>query len=428
MPVISSGNLEIDYSDDGHGPPVVLIHSSVSGNRQWRALTEALTDRYRVLAPNMYGYGGTTPWPAAAPQSLFAQAQIVLAVCEQLGEPVHLVGHSFGGTVALKAATLLGPRVGRMVLLEPNPIYLLEQEGRTAAYLEARDLRDYVKCFGALGEWDRVAERFADYWIGDGAWDAMPEKRRAAFVEASAAQLPRVGRGYGRADDRRAVPGPHLSHAGRQRRLDATADPGDRRDPRGRVPAVVVPHDRRGRPHGAAHPAGRDQSDGAGVPGRLVERRREPLANRHRERIDVAELGERPDHHATDAVARVAAGLGDGVEQRTQACLVLAARERLEAQPRHGRSVRIGRELAARQQSVGLAVVLHRLEQLERLGLPPVGEQDAGELDAHVGARRVELDRLAQRLLVARLEQRVGGLGLRGSRRSARRRPAAVLR
>ena len=176
--------LKIDFTDQGHGPPVVLLHSSVSGNRQWRSLTEALADRYRVLAVNLYGYGGTTPWPGTAPQSLFAQAQIVLAACEGVGEPVHLVGHSFGGTVALKAATLLGPRVGRMVLLEPNPIYLLKQEGRTAAYLEARDLRDYVKCFGALGEWDRVAARFADYWIGDGAWDAMPEKRRAAFVEA----------------------------------------------------------------------------------------------------------------------------------------------------------------------------------------------------------------------------------------------------
>ncbi len=97
MPVISSGTLEIDYSDEGHGPPVVLIHSSVSGNRQWRSLTDSLTDRYRVLAPNLYGYGGTTPWPDVAPQSLFAQAQIVLAVCEGLGEPVHLVGHSFGG-------------------------------------------------------------------------------------------------------------------------------------------------------------------------------------------------------------------------------------------------------------------------------------------------------------------------------------------
>jgi len=74
MPVISSRTLEIDYSDEGHGPPVILIHSSVSGNRQWRSLTDSLTDRYRVLAPNLYGYGGTTPWPDVAPQSLFAQA------------------------------------------------------------------------------------------------------------------------------------------------------------------------------------------------------------------------------------------------------------------------------------------------------------------------------------------------------------------
>jgi pimeloyl-ACP methyl ester carboxylesterase len=184
MPVLSKGGLRIEHSDEGHGPPVVLIHSSVSGNRQWRSLTDALTDRYRVLAVNLYGYGETTQWPGEAPQSLYAQAQLILAVCEEAGAPVHLVGHSFGATVALKAATLLDFRVGRMVLLEPNPMYLLKQAGRMPAFLEARELRDHVKCFGALGDWRSVAERFADYWIGDGAWNAMPEKRRAAFVES----------------------------------------------------------------------------------------------------------------------------------------------------------------------------------------------------------------------------------------------------
>lgn len=183
MPVLSKGGLRIEHTDEGQGPPVVLIHSSVSGNRQWRLLTEALTDRYRVLAVNLYGYGETTPWPPEATQSLYAQAQLILAVCEEAGTPVHLVGHSYGGTVALKAATLLGPRVGSLVLLEPNPIYLLKQQGKAEAFLEARELRDHVKCFGALNDWTRVAERFADYWLGDGAWSAMPEKRRAAFVE-----------------------------------------------------------------------------------------------------------------------------------------------------------------------------------------------------------------------------------------------------
>lgn len=186
MPVLVRGSLEIDHTDDGRGRPVVLIHSSVSGNRQWRALTEALKDRYRVLAINLFGYGQTTPWPATAPQSLYAQASLILALCEELAPPIHLVGHSFGGSVALKAARLLGRRVGSLVLLEPNPFYLLKQSGRTRAFMESRELRDHVKCFGSLGDWRRVAERFADYWLGDGSWSAMSEKRRAAFADSVA--------------------------------------------------------------------------------------------------------------------------------------------------------------------------------------------------------------------------------------------------
>lgn len=184
MPVLSNGRVQIDHSDDGHGETVVLIHSSVSGNRQWRSLVGALEDRHRVIAVNLFGYGETTPWPAGAPQSLYAQSQLVLALCEALDGPIHLVGHSFGGSVALKTAELLGPRIGRLVLLEPNPFHLLRQHGRLEAFQEACALRDHVKYFGALGDWPRVAQRFADYWLGDGSWSRMPDKRRAAFAES----------------------------------------------------------------------------------------------------------------------------------------------------------------------------------------------------------------------------------------------------
>lgn len=184
MPVLSKGSLKIDHTDDGQGQPVVLIHSSVSANRQWRPLSDSLKDRYRVLAINLFGYGETTSWPGNSPQSLYAQAQLILALCEELDSPIHLVGHSFGGSVALKAAVLLGPQLGSLILLEPNPFYLLRQGGRTHAFLESRALRDHVKCFGSLGDWPRVAERFADYWLGDGSWSSMPDKRRAAFAES----------------------------------------------------------------------------------------------------------------------------------------------------------------------------------------------------------------------------------------------------
>ena len=74
MPVLTQGTLHIDHSDAGAGPPVVLIHSSVSGNRQWRSLVEALRDRHRVLAVNLFGYGETTPWPAPARQTLYRRS------------------------------------------------------------------------------------------------------------------------------------------------------------------------------------------------------------------------------------------------------------------------------------------------------------------------------------------------------------------
>jgi pimeloyl-ACP methyl ester carboxylesterase len=143
-----------------------------------------LADRYRALAINPFGYGETTPWPANASQSLYAQAMLVVALLEEAEGEVHLVGHSFGASVALKAALLLGKRVKKLVLIEPNPFNLLKQQGRVDAFLESRALRDHVKCFGSLGDWERVAERFADYWLGDGTWAAMPEKRRAAFAAA----------------------------------------------------------------------------------------------------------------------------------------------------------------------------------------------------------------------------------------------------
>ncbi len=99
-------------------------------------------------------------------------------------DTVSLVGHSFGGSVAMKLAARLSGRVTKLVLLETNPFYLLEQAGRADAFAEAMDLRDCVKKFGALGEWATAAEQFADYWSGPGSWQNMPAERRHAFAEA----------------------------------------------------------------------------------------------------------------------------------------------------------------------------------------------------------------------------------------------------
>ena len=183
MPLLEKGQITIDYTDVGAGSAVILIHSSVSGNRQWRSLVESLKDRHRVAAINLFGYGETTPWSGAVPQSLYAQAQLILALCDELNTPISLVGHSFGGSVALKTAALLGEQVEKLILLEPNPFHLLKA-GRLEAYQEAWNLSERVGYALQEGGWYKAAECFADYWLGDGAWMEMPEKRRTAFADA----------------------------------------------------------------------------------------------------------------------------------------------------------------------------------------------------------------------------------------------------
>jgi pimeloyl-ACP methyl ester carboxylesterase len=185
MPTLLRGALRIDYADAGEGAPVLLLHSSVSGNRQWRKLISLLSGRYRVIAPNLMGYGGTTPWHGQRAQTLADAAQVALQLCDalQLDEPLRIVGHSFGGAVALWTANRLGARVSHLALHEPMLPGLLTAHGRFEAAHETAALSGDVKRLGAAGDWTALARRFTDYFNGDGAWDASPPERRQAIAE-----------------------------------------------------------------------------------------------------------------------------------------------------------------------------------------------------------------------------------------------------
>lgn len=143
-----------------------------------------LEDGFHLIAVNLIGYGRTPPWTGERSQTLEDQARLVDAAVRDNDGPLSVVGHSFGGTVAMKAAAMLGKRVQKLILLEPNPFYLLHQNARSEAFAEITDLRDWVTQKALSGEWAAGAARFADYWGGAGTWASMPEERRAVFVEA----------------------------------------------------------------------------------------------------------------------------------------------------------------------------------------------------------------------------------------------------
>ncbi|MFV1878506.1 alpha/beta fold hydrolase [Nioella sp.] len=175
---------ETDFMEAGQGEKVVLVHSSVAGAKQWRSLMETLAGEFHVIAINLFGYGDTRAWEGDGTQRLRDQARLIEPFLPSGAGRMSIVGHSFGGSVAMMAAAEFRTHVRRLVLIEPNPFYLLHKYGRSEAYQGAVALRDVIKSNGKAGTWEAAAEVFANYWTGPGSWDAMPEDRKAKFAQA----------------------------------------------------------------------------------------------------------------------------------------------------------------------------------------------------------------------------------------------------
>lgn len=111
----SSGG-ELAYTDTGDGEPVLLLHGFPLSSLTWRSLAPALASRFRVIAPDLLGYG-VSDRPADAPLDLRSQTRYVRELLEHLDVGrVAIVGHAHGGGVAQLLA-LGGADVGAMVLL-----------------------------------------------------------------------------------------------------------------------------------------------------------------------------------------------------------------------------------------------------------------------------------------------------------------------
>jgi pimeloyl-ACP methyl ester carboxylesterase len=172
------GAFDLDYSDTGTGPAVVLVHSSASGNRQWRRLVETLQTRYRLIAVNLFGYGSTSAWPDTRPLSFADQAELVAAAAALAPAPVALVGHSLGAAVALEAAAGLGTRTRLVIAFEPILFGYLDEHGPQSAYAAIAGIARRYNALAQAGDWNAVGELFIDYWAAPGTWAAMPEERR----------------------------------------------------------------------------------------------------------------------------------------------------------------------------------------------------------------------------------------------------------
>ncbi|MEP0943839.1 MAG: alpha/beta fold hydrolase [Rhizobiaceae bacterium] len=169
--------------------PIVALHASASGERQWRALNDSLDDRFIVVAPNLPGYGSNTV------SGMGVVAKHITLAIEKLGEPVHLVGHSFGGCVALKIAMQHSRLVKSMTLFEPAAFHLLSQTNCTdsAALDDLKRIELELRSNAANGQSDSGMSQFVDFWAGNGVFECLSASKRNALAAMSQSVIADIG-------------------------------------------------------------------------------------------------------------------------------------------------------------------------------------------------------------------------------------------
>jgi pimeloyl-ACP methyl ester carboxylesterase len=172
----------------GAGDLVVCLHSSAGTHAQWQGLSQALSSRWQVLAPDLHGHGRSPQWPETAANSLNVDGHAVTALMEaaspQLDQRgVHLVGHSYGGAVALQIALRHPRRVRSLTLYEPVLFGALHTLApRDPALAEITDIAHTVRGLMQRGEMDEAAAQFIGYWGGEAAWATMNPAQRSAVA------------------------------------------------------------------------------------------------------------------------------------------------------------------------------------------------------------------------------------------------------
>lgn len=146
------------FLDGGRGDPLVFIHGFLGGARQWRGQIAAFSPDYRVIAPDLPGFGDSAETPPIA--SIPETAALLLQFLDGLGvSRFFLAGHSMGGMLAQEMASQAPERVAALILCGTGARGAMPGRFETIAESRAR----------AAGEGaETSAARIAATWLTNG--------------------------------------------------------------------------------------------------------------------------------------------------------------------------------------------------------------------------------------------------------------------
>lgn len=163
---------------------VIALHCSGAGAGQWKKLAAALGPRYAMQAPEHYGCDSTGHWTGEHAFRLADEAARTIELIDRCPGKVHLVGHSYGGGVALHVALARPHRIASLSLYEPSAFHLLKAFGPAAheAFGEITAITAKTGSGIVSGDYRSAAVAFIDYWGGAGAFASLRPAVQSALV------------------------------------------------------------------------------------------------------------------------------------------------------------------------------------------------------------------------------------------------------
>ena len=164
---------------------VVALHCSLGSGRQWKALADELGRSHPFFAPDISGYGSNA-CALDLPLTLAEEVRCLSGTLNDAKGPIHLVGHSYGGAIALKiaACSAFAHRVRSLTLIEPVlPTLLCERDADRRLHARfaqvARDVSEDLWNGSVL----EAIDMFTAFWNGSGPQDPLPASARLRMIE-----------------------------------------------------------------------------------------------------------------------------------------------------------------------------------------------------------------------------------------------------
>jgi len=178
-----TGDVQLAYTDEGSGDPIVCIHGSWDNHQSWDDVAEVLRKDYRVVTYDRRGHSASTDVPGQGRLSEDVQDARDLIEALNLG-PAHIIGHSYGATVAITLASMFPDTTLSLFVHEPPVFSLLTgnselEELRT----ESMSLMKQAAGFAEKGEIELAAKLFVEHVaFGEGSWENLFCSRARAII------------------------------------------------------------------------------------------------------------------------------------------------------------------------------------------------------------------------------------------------------